>query len=127
MTSVVGANAGVALQNGACAVPITEPAMNAASVTSIRVLPPPTAKSVPEAQPPPSCMPRPKMNAPTITETPMGDTEPRIVCPKSVPPASSGKNTAHVSASITICARSPAPRRSAMKTRQDEVKPNAAW
>ncbi len=68
VTSVVGANAGVALQNGACAVPITEPAMNAASVTSIRVLPPPTAKSVPEAQPPPSCMPRPKMNAPTITE-----------------------------------------------------------
>lgn len=29
--------------------------------------------------------------------------------------------------SITICARSPAPRRSRMNTRQAEVKPKAAW
>ena len=35
----------------------------------MRVLPPPTLNNVPDAHPPPSCMPRPKMNAPTATPT----------------------------------------------------------
>ena len=51
--------------------------MVAASVTSIRVLPPPDVYKVPDAQPPPNCMPTPNRNAPTTTETPTGDTEPR--------------------------------------------------
>ena len=96
------------------------------NVISMRVLPPPTLNSVPDAQPPPSCMPTPKMNAPAATPMPTGDTDPRKVCPQNDPAASSGKNTTHVTASISICARRPAPRRSAMKTRHDEVNPNAA-
>ena len=56
--------------------PTTEPAMNASSVTTIRVLPPPTLKSVPDAQPPPSCMPTPKMKAPMTTGRPGGCTRP---------------------------------------------------
>ena len=47
------------------------------NVISMRVLPPPTLNSVPDAHPPPSCMPSPKMNAPAATPTPIGDTEPR--------------------------------------------------
>ena len=66
-----------------CAVPITEPTMKKNSVTTMRVLPPPTLKSVPEAQPPPSCMPMPKMNAPAATPTPTGDTDPRSGWPKN--------------------------------------------
>src|SRR5215207_6723218 len=46
--------------------------------------------------------------------------------PNSDPAASTGKNSAVASASMTIRARRPAPRRSAMKTRHAEVKPNAA-
>ena len=39
---------------------------------------------------------------------------------------SSGKNTAQVSASISICARSPSPRPAVMARRQADVNPNAA-
>ena len=46
--------------------------MKKTSVTSMRVEPPPTVNSVPEPQPPPSCMPRPNMAAPSSTETPTG-------------------------------------------------------
>jgi hypothetical protein len=109
-----------------CAVPIREPAIKNASTINMRVLPPPAVNSVPDAQPPPSCMPMPKMNAPASTDSPAGDTEPRSGWPNALPPASSGKNTTHASASINICARTPAPRRSLMRTRNDEVKPNAA-
>ena len=125
-TSEVAGNAGRAFHHGVCAVPITDPMMKKNSVTSMRALPPPTLNSVPEAQPPPSCMPSPKMNAPAATPTPAGETDPRSGWPMNEPAASSGKNTAQVSASINICARRPAPRRSEIKTRQDEVKPNAA-
>jgi hypothetical protein len=48
------------------------------SVTTIRVLPPPTLKSVPDAQPPPNCIPMPKMNAPASTAVPAGEIDPRI-------------------------------------------------
>src|SRR5437660_650878 len=59
VTSDIGFAAGVALHHGACAVPITDPAMNAASVANMRVLPPPAVYNVPDAHPPPSCMPTP--------------------------------------------------------------------
>ena len=101
---------------------ITEPAMKAANVTAMRTLPPPTVNSVPEAQPPPSCMPMPNRKAPAITLTPSGASAP--LRPRSA--ASSGANTALAAASMTICARSPAPRPSAMKRRNALVKPNSA-
>ena len=47
------------------------------------------------------------MNAPAATPTPIGETDPRSGWPMNVPAASSGKNTAQVIASISICARSP--------------------
>ena len=71
-------------------------------------------------------MPTPKRNAPTITDTPTGDIEPRTGWPKTVPFASSGKNTMVVAASISICARKPAPLRSDTNTRHADVNPNAA-
>ena len=127
VTTEVAGQAGCAVHHPMCAVPITEPMMKKNSVISMRVLPPPTLKSVPDAQPPPSCMPRPKMNAPAATPTPIGEIEPRTVWPNTDPDASNGKNTAQVMASISICARKPAPRRSAMNTRHADVNPNAAW
>ena len=90
--------------------------MKNSRVTSIRALPPPTVNRVPEAQPPPSCMPMPKMKAPTITEVPTGETKPLTGWPNRLPAASAGKNSSTATASITICARSPAPRRSRMNT-----------
>ena len=126
VTIDVAAKAGCAVHHGMCAVPTTEPMMKKNRVISMRVLPPPTLNSVPDAQPPPSCMPRPKRNAPAATPTPTGETDPRTAWPKTLPAASSGKNTAQVIASINICARRPAPRRSAMNSRHAEVKPNAA-
>ncbi len=101
--------------------------MKKINVTIMRVLPPPTVYSVPEAQPPPSCMPMPKMKAPTMTDVPAGCTSPVTGLPNSVPPASAGKNSTTPTANISICARRPAPRPSAMNTRQADVKPKAAW
>jgi hypothetical protein len=50
------------LHHGMCAVPTTDPAMNATSVISIRVLPPPAVYSVPDAQPLPiACRRRTEM------------------------------------------------------------------
>ena len=72
--SEYGLKAGCAAHHGSCAVPISEPITKKTSVTIIRVLPPPTANSVPDAQPPPSCMPMPKMKEPTMTEVPTGYT-----------------------------------------------------
>ena len=66
------------------------------------------------------------MKAPNTTEMPIGATIPCTGWPNSDPAASTGKNRAVASASMTIWARRPAPRRSAMKTRHAEVKPNAA-
>src|SRR5437667_127208 len=72
VTSEIGFSAGVFSHHGMCAAPTTDPAMNASSVTSIRVLPPPAVYNVPDAQPPPNCMPTPNRNAPAITDTPTG-------------------------------------------------------
>jgi hypothetical protein len=71
-------------------------------------------------------MPTPKMNAPATTARPGAAIDPRTGWPKNDPEARTGKNTRQVAASISICARTPAPRRSLISTRQAEVKPNAA-
>ena len=126
-TSEIGLSCGSEVQNGMCAVAMTEPAMKASRVTIMRVLPPPTVYSVPEAQPPPSCMPTPNRKAPMTTEVPAGETRPVTGLPNRVPADSAGKNSATPTASMIICARRPAPRPSAMNTRHDEVKPKAAW
>ena len=100
--------------------------MKAANVTSMRVLPPPTVNSVPDAQPPPNCMPMPNRKAPKTTDVPTGATSPFTGCPNRLPSARTGKNSAQAIASISICARSPAPRRSAIRTRKADVKPKDA-
>ena len=101
--------------------------MKNSSVTSIRVLPPPTANSVPEAQPPPSCVPMPNKKAPKAAETLSGETKPLTVWSKKVPLASTGKNNRQAVPSVIICARKPALRRSASSTRKADVKPNSEW
>ncbi|MNN31878.1 hypothetical protein D3C81_1455810 [compost metagenome] len=126
-TIEVAGNDGKANHQSAWCVAVTEPMMKNSSVTSILALPPPTVNSVPEAQPPPSCMPIPKMNAPNTTETPAGATSPVTGLPNRLPADNAGKNSSTARVSMTICARRPAPRRSLMNTRQAEVKPNAAW
>ena len=122
-----GPSCGARCQAGQCQAPSTEPAMKASSVTSMRTLPPPTVNRVPEAQPPPSCMPTPNRNAPAMMELLSGATEPRSAVPQISPEASNGMNTATVTPSITICARTPALRRSVIIARHAAVNPKAAW
>ncbi|CFT96453.1 Uncharacterised protein [Bordetella pertussis] len=127
LISEVGGSAGRADHQPKLAVAMTEPTMKNSRVTSMRVLPPPTANRVPEAQPPPSCMPMPNRKAPSTTDTPGGETKPLTGWPHRVPCARKGKNSSTPTASMTIWARRPAPRRSDTKTRQAWVKPNDAW
>ena len=101
--------------------------MNAARVTTMRVLPPPTVNRVPDAHPPPSCMPTPNRNAPTSTEVPAGAIAPPTGRPNRLPEASTGRKITLASASITICARRPAPLPPVRKLRHAEVNPNCAW
>ena len=126
LVSETGPRLGSAYQNGACIVPIRDPAMNAARATAMRTLPPPTVNRVPEAQPPPNCMPMPNRNAPTSTEIPTGAMAPATGRPNNVPPAITGRKMTLASASMTIWARSPAPRPSDRKSRHAEVNPNSA-
>ena len=126
LTSEVGASAGSADHQPKLAVAMTEPTMKNSSVTTMRVLPPPTANSVPEAQPPPSCMPMPNRKAPSSTDTPGGETKPATGWPNSEPCDSTGKNSSTPRPSMNICARRPAPRRSETNTRQAWVKPKDA-
>ena len=81
----IGARPMVSCQIGHCQVPKTEPAINAIKVINIRVLPPPAVYSVPDAHPPPSCMPRPNINAPQTTEKFKGATEPLRLTPNNSP------------------------------------------
>jgi len=118
---------GSAIQKSQCAVAQTDPAMKKASTRIIRVLPPPSTKSVPEAQPPPSCMPIPKTKAPTAEARPIGSTLPVAGMPISPPHCISGKVKRQLSPISSICALSPAPRRSRTIRRQAAVKPNEAW
>src|SRR5664280_264111 len=74
--SEIGARLGSACHHASCTTPTTEPTMKNSSVRTILVLPPPTENKVPDAQPPPSCMPTPKRKDPTATDTPTGETNP---------------------------------------------------
>ncbi len=127
LASDTGRKAGRLCHQLKWAVPISEPTMKNARVISMRALPPPAVNRVPEAQPPPSCMPTPNRKAPNTTDTPMGATKPDTGWPNRLPAPSAGKNSSTAMASITICARRPRPRRSLMNTRQAAVKPKAAW
>ena len=69
-TTETGSKAGSAIHQSKWIVASSEPMMKKARVISMRALPPPAVNSVPEAQPPPSCMPTPNMKAPTITPVP---------------------------------------------------------
>src|SRR5690625_5032946 len=66
----------------------------------------PTAYSVPDAHPPPSCMPIPKINAPTSRLTPTGETNPETSLPKNEKPnANIGANKVTATERINICDR----------------------
>ena len=60
-----------------------------------------------------------------MTDTPTGATVPRTSRPKTWPSASSGRKMTLVTASISICARRPLPRPSAITARHADVNPNA--
>ena len=98
--------------------------MKKASVTSMRAEPPPTVKSVPEPQAPPSCIPSPNSAAPTSTETPTGATAPTSEWLPRLPALRSGIMPMAATAIISICARMARPRRSTSMRRQPPVKPN---
>ncbi len=102
--------------------------MKNTSVTSMRAEPPPTVNSVPEPQPPPSCMPRPNIVAPTSTETPTGANAPTNGCPPRLPAASSGMMAIAATPIISICARmAAAAPLDHQPRRQPPVKPNEPW
>src|SRR5699024_199235 len=116
------------VQNGRCAAPIVVPIMKKINVMNMTERPPPMAYNVPDAQPPPSCMPTPTRNAPTITLTPTGDTYPATSAPKNeMPKARIGANNMVAAPSITICARIASPLPTDMRHLKAEVKPNRAW
>ena len=113
---------------GMCAVAQTDPRTKNVSTISIRLDPPPVVNSVPEAHPPPSCMPMPKTNAPSAEASPIGITTGCMFQPVTGPRTRSARYvTAQVIANNAICARRPAPRRSRVIRRHAAVKPNEAW
>ena len=97
--------------------------MKKTSVTSMRDEPPPTVNSVPDPQPPPSCMPSPNIVAPTITETPTGPIAPTSAWSPRLPAAINGIIATAATPIISICARMPRPRRSTTIRRHPPVKP----
>jgi hypothetical protein len=97
-----GARLGIPCHIDHCHVPKTEPAMKAASVISIRILPPPTVNRVPDAQPPPSCMPTPNMKAPQMTAMFKGAILPLRLIPQISPCAINGVNRSTVIPSMII-------------------------
>ena len=102
--------------------------MKAASVMTMALCPLPTANSVPEAQAPPSCIPTPKRKAPMSTPAPMGASEAAGATPPyDAPVARIGANRVAATASISMCARRPAPWRTEASWRQAEVKPKREW
>ena len=114
------------VQKSQWAVAQTEPAMKNTSVIIIRVLPPPAVNRVPDAQPPPNCMPMPKVNAPMADATPMGKIYPFAGRPMSRPQAMKGNVKRQARPISSICARRPAPLRSRTRRRQAAVKPKEA-
>ncbi len=118
----------VSVQNGSVQAPRTEPTTKATSVITIALWPLPTAKSVPEAHAPPSCIPMPNRKAPTSTPAPMGASEAAGATPPyDAPPARIGANRVAAAASISMCARRPAPWRTETSWRQAEVNPKREW
>lgn len=83
----------------------------------MRALPPPSANSVPEPQPPASCMPTPNMKAPIATEAPTGAKLPVTGRPSTSPAASAGTKSAVAAASISNWARMPSARRPSSRSR----------
>ena len=77
-------------QKSQCAVAQTLPATKKTRTSIMRLDPPPAVKSVPDAQPDPSCMPTPKTNAPNAEATPIGSTLPRTSRPNAPPIAIRG-------------------------------------
>jgi hypothetical protein len=73
----------------------------------MRRLPPPAVYSVPEPQPPASCMPMPNRNAPAATDMPSGAQAPPTSRPKATPVDSTGANSSTVNASSSNCACTP--------------------
>ncbi len=102
VTREVGGRLGRANHQPRCWVAISEPMTKNSRVTSIRALPPPAVNRVPEAQPPPSCMPMPNRKAPITTEVDSGETLPRTASPNRLPAPRAGKNSSTARASITI-------------------------
>lgn len=97
-------------------------------VSTIEDWPEPTAKSVPEAQAPPSCIPTAKTNAPISSPMPSGPALGAGVEPnRPVPvPMISAKRVAVVPSS-RVWARSPVPLPTETSCRQAEVKPKREW
>src|SRR5438132_6906428 len=118
---------GVAAQNSACHVASTDPPAKPGSVSTMGGGPAPRWKSVPDPQPPPSCIPMAKTNAPISTERLAGATAPPRARPKASPAARSGAKSTVATASISICARMPRPSPRVTRARKAAVKPKAAW
>ena len=78
------------------------------------VWPLPMANRVPEAQEPPSCMPTPNRNEPTNSPNPIGASVGAAgTSPNEAPVARIGANSVQATASISMCARSALPCRTA--------------
>ena len=56
-------------QNPMCAAPMAEPITKPSKVPASRALPLPSTNRVPDAQPPPTCIPAPNRSAPTAKLT----------------------------------------------------------
>ena len=96
--SLITPSEGISHQNGMCKVAINAPLIKPTSVIAVAVVPPPTWKSVPEAQAPPSCMPIQKITAPVKTDTLTGASAPPTVSLS----AKMGANNTVASANINI-------------------------
>ncbi len=90
--------------------------------------PEPTAKRVPEAQAPPSCMPSPNRNAPRNRGRPMSPAAAEGVVPnRPVPVPMSRVTRVAVVPMSRACARRPEPLPTETSCRHAEVKPNREW
>src|SRR5690606_31235080 len=88
---------------------------------------PPTVYSVLDAQPPPRCMPMPHIKDLIITDVEIEQILPVTGFLNNSPAPKPGKNHNTARVSRITCPCSPRPRRSLIKTRQLELKPNEAW
>ncbi len=119
-----GSSAGRSFHRSNCQAARVAPPMKPPRVSRIDVCPEPTAKRVPEAQAPPSCMPTAKTNEPISSPTPRGPAEGAGTEPNSpVPVPMIRANSVAVVPSRRAWARRPAPLPTAISCRQAEVKP----